>query len=101
MPTHKGDLRRLNITQIAQLVKAKPQTVRRKLDGLKPVQVDGREMLFDSAVALQKFYLGESIDLSREREKLAREQTAAARMRNEREAGEWGRWKDFDETLSR
>lgn len=63
-------------------MKCKPHTVRRRLDGLESVQKDGRSLVYDSAEALSRYYLRESLDLTRERARLAKEQADAQALKN-------------------
>src|SRR5262245_41161875 len=62
--------------------------MRRKLDGLEPVQTDGRERLYDAAEALSRYFLGESLELPREGARLARERADAQAMKNAERGGE-------------
>ena len=82
MPTHKPDLTRLSITQLAAMVKCKPHTMRRRLDGLEPKQTSGRSRLYDSADALERYFTGENLDLSRERARLAAAQAEKVEVDN-------------------
>ena len=96
MPTHKGDLTILTLTQLSELVGRKPHTVRRRLDGLPPVRTNGRTRYYNSAAALELIYLTETADLSRERARLAKAQSFAQELKNQETEG---RLLDRDEVI--
>ena len=96
MPTHKSDLTVLTLTQLGQLVGRKPETIRRMLDGLEPIRTDGRSRFYESRPALERIFGTDTIDLSRERARLASAQAGAQELKNEETAG---RLLDRDEVI--
>ena len=96
MPTHKPDLTVLTLTQLSELVGRKHETVRRMLDGLKPIRTDGRSRFYESRPALERIFGTDTIDLSRERARLASAQAGAQELKNEETAG---RLLDRDEVV--
>jgi hypothetical protein len=96
LPTHKPDLSRFSLTQLRELTGHSERTIRKRLAGLEPVATDGRTVWYTARAALERIYLGESLDLSRERARLARAQSETVERRNAVEAGELGEWAAFD-----
>ena len=89
MPTHSSrDLSRLNLSELRGLTGAGERTIRRRLEGLAPVAQDGRTVWYPAREALARVFLGEEMNLSRERARLAREQADAQAMKNAVERGE-------------
>jgi hypothetical protein len=91
MPTHKADLSRLSITQIAELTGRAKETVSRLLRaaGVSPADQDGRTLYFDPRVALPVvFEVGQGLSLDAERARLAKEQADAKAMENAVTRGE-------------
>jgi hypothetical protein len=99
MPTHDDDLARLNVSQLARLTGFDRRTVRQRLAGLEPVERTGRELLYESRAALAQLYLSDSLDLSRERARLASEQADRIAMENAEARGEAMRWEDAEAFL--
>jgi hypothetical protein len=96
MPTHDDDLARLNVSQLARLTGFDRRTVRQRLAGLEPVEQTGRELRYASSAALAQLYLSDSLDLSRERARLASEQADRIAMDNAEARGESARWEDVE-----
>jgi len=96
LPTHGQDLTVLSLTQLAQLTRRKRETIRRRLDGFAPVRTNGRGRYYDSAGALEMIFVAETIDLSRERARLARAQAQAQELKNQETEG---RLLDFDDVV--
>ena len=96
MPTHKINLTVLTLTQLGELVGRKPATVRRMLDGIEPIRTDGRSRFYESRPALERIFGSDTIDLSRERARLACAQAHAQELRN---AESEGRLLDRDEVI--
>lgn len=86
MPTHKPDFGVLTVSQLAQLTGRKRETVRRKLEGLVPVREDGRACYYRARDALAAIFDSE-LDLTRERARLAREQSELTALRVEEARG--------------
>lgn len=88
MATHKPDLSRLSLSQLSELTGFVPRTVKKRLRGLDPVARDGKTLWYSTRDALAKLYLDESLDLTRERARLAKEQADSTALRNAKERGE-------------
>jgi hypothetical protein len=88
MPTHREDLSRLSLADLERLTGLDRRTLRKRLAGLEPAGGDGRTLLFDSRTALARVYLGDSLDLTRERARLAAAQAEAQERENAVERGE-------------
>ncbi len=90
MPTHRRSLERLTPTELGEILKKKPDTVRRLLDrvGLEPVQEDGRGKRYDALEALSALFSSERLDLTAERARLAKEQADTQELKNAELRGE-------------
>lgn len=88
MPALKPDLLRVTMKQLSELCGRKPQTIRRLLDGLAPIEVRNRTQLYESREALSRIYGAAGHDLSAEKGALTRAQREGQEMRNARERGE-------------
>ena len=85
MPTHRPDLTRLSITDLEQLTGLRRETIRKRLKAepaLEPVAKDGRTVWYPARESLERVYLGEDLDLTRERARLAKEQADAQELKN-------------------
>jgi len=82
LPTHRCDRSVLRLSQLVDLTRRKPQTLRRKLDGLEPVRTDGRTRYYASADALARIYGSPEADLARESARLAAAQAAWVEREN-------------------
>jgi len=91
MPTHKADLSRLSLTQLAELTGRAKDTVSKllRLAGLEPVARDGRSLYFVPRLALPVIYgIGTGLSLEAERARLANQQADAQAMKNAVTRGE-------------
>lgn len=91
MPTHGPDLSRLSVSSLAELTGYDRRTIRLRLKrepAIQPVERDGRTVWYPAREALERIYLGESLDLTRERARLAREQADAQELKNRQARGE-------------
>jgi phage terminase Nu1 subunit (DNA packaging protein) len=87
--THRPDLSRFTISQLADMTGRDAATVRKRLDGLEPVKVDGRARWYDPRTALPRIFGdGEGLDLTAERARLAREQADGQALKNAELRGE-------------
>jgi len=99
LPTHNPDLSRFSLTQLRELTGHAERTIRKRLGGLEPVAKDGRTVWYAARPALERIYLGESLDLTRERARLASEQADAQALRNQQQRGEVVPAEDMDRAL--
>jgi hypothetical protein len=99
LPTHGPDLSRFNLTQLRALTGHAERTLRKRLGDLAPIAQDGRTVWYPARAALEQIYLGEALDLSRERARLARAQSEAQEAKNRRDANEWVPADAFDRAL--
>jgi hypothetical protein len=88
VPTHKPDATLLSLSDLERLTGFDRRTLRKRLAGLEPAETDGRTVRFESRLALARCYVGEELDLARQRARLAREQADAQAMKNAVERGE-------------
>lgn len=83
MPTHRPDLSRVSRADLEHLTGLDRRTLRKRLAGLAPVGGDRRTVLFEARAALERIYLGgETLDLSRERARLAAAQAERVETEN-------------------
>lgn len=82
MPTHKADLSRLSITQLGELTGRARETIRKRLNGLKPVAKDGKTIWYAPREALPLLFKKGGLDLTDERARLAKEQADAQELKN-------------------
>jgi hypothetical protein len=99
LPTHGPDLSRFNLTQLRALTGHAERTLRKRLGDLAPIAQDGRTVWYPARAALERIYLGEALDLTRERARLARAQSEAQEAKNRRDSGEWIEASAFDRSL--
>jgi phage terminase Nu1 subunit (DNA packaging protein) len=88
LPTHGPDLSRLSVSQLATVTGFDRRTVRQRLAGLEPVEQTGRELRYESRAALAQLYVGDTLELNRERARLAAAQAERVEMQNGVERGE-------------
>jgi hypothetical protein len=82
VPTHKTDLSRLSISQLHELTGRTPRTVRKRLNGLKPIAKDGRTVWYAPREALPLLVGIGGLDLTAERARLAKEQADGQELKN-------------------
>ncbi len=88
MSTHRDDLDRLSLSQLARLTGRAPATIRERLEGLEPIAQDGRTRWYEPQAALGRIYGGSGKDLTSERARLACEQADKLAMENAETRGE-------------
>lgn len=96
MPTTGRDLSTLNLSELRALTGAGERKIRRRLEGLKPAARDGRTLWYPAREALSRVFLGEELDLSRERARLAAAQAEKVEMQNAELRGELVRGEDVE-----
>jgi phage terminase Nu1 subunit (DNA packaging protein) len=90
MPTH-SDLSRVSVSDLEQLTGLRRETLRKRLKAepaVKAAAKDGRTVWYPARAALERVYLGEALDLTRERARLAKEQADKLEMENAQARGE-------------
>ena len=86
MPTHKPDLSRLLISQIATLTSKSYTTVKRALAGLEPVARDGKTLYFAPTDVLKRVYM---VKAESQRERLDRTRADAQELQNKVARGQY------------
>lgn len=101
MPAPRRSLTVLTPTELAEMLRMKADTVRRKLAeaGVEPRVQDGRVRRFDSLEALSALLASDKLDLSAERARLAKQQADAQALKNAQQRGELVPAADQDSAL--
>jgi hypothetical protein len=99
----KPDLSQLTLSQLAELVRGNPRTVRRRCEdaGVKPSRQDGRALFYRPYQALEAYYtLGgeQGLDPQAERARLDRARAELAEHQLRVATGEYGPVADFEFT---
>lgn len=95
MPTHKTDLSVLTYNQLSELTGRSYRTIKKRLEGIKPLRESGNSCHFSSQEALATIFAADNrsssedvFDLDHEKAKLARVQTEKATLELGRLKGE-------------